>query len=85
MFHHALRNTIPIKMTDQKFFESWHSQNEGESIHSAIESNKRNLPVYVPFESYNVIRTVRRKIPYVVILIYHEIFLDLKTILNITS
>ena len=82
MFYHALQTTTHIKIIDHKFYESGHSQNEGDSVHAAIESNKRNLPVYAPSEWHNVIRTARRKLPYVVIPMEHDMFWDLKKLLK---
>ncbi len=55
-----------------------HSENECDSSHAAIEVNKKNVPVYAPFEWYNVIRTAKNQKPYIVIPFNHPEFYDFK-------
>ncbi|MBP1527197.1 MAG: hypothetical protein H9Q66_04675 [Spiroplasma ixodetis] len=49
------------------FLEKGHTQNEGDSIHSAVESASRNINIYSPVQWYTLVRTARRKNPYHVI------------------
>lgn len=38
-----------------RFFETGHSQNEGDSMHACIERNMRNKSIYTPDQIYNII------------------------------
>lgn len=42
------------------FLEKGHTQNEGDSVHSAIEKQKKKSIVYVPSEWYTIIRNAKR-------------------------
>jgi hypothetical protein len=50
----------------QKYYVSGHSFNEGDSAHSAIETNLKNRDVHTPEEFSELIRTARKKQPYIV-------------------
>jgi hypothetical protein len=80
MFHHFIStaSNSSIKIINHKFLCTGHSENECDSSHAAIEVNKKNVPVYVPFEWYNVIRTAKKQKPYIVIPFDHTEFYNFK-------
>ena len=49
--HHTMINSPYITTTNQKYFESGHSQMESDSMHSAIENTKKYTNVYVPWKT----------------------------------
>ena len=53
------------------YLEKGHTQSEGDSMHSAVESASRNIPVYTTGQWATVVRSANHKKPYIV----HEITL----------
>ena len=39
------------------FFESGHSQNEGDAMHAAVERNSRNIEIFTPQQWVGVLKT----------------------------
>ena len=70
--------TSHIKVIEQKFLESGHTQMEVDSIHSAIEASKKKVDVYHPNDWVNVIKLARRSNPYKVVQLEHDDFIDMK-------
>ncbi|XP_071477828.1 uncharacterized protein [Diadema antillarum] len=70
--------TSHIKVIDQKYLESGHTQMECDSVHSAIERTKRKVAVYHPNQWSTVVTMSRQKKPYEVKQMSHEEFFDLK-------
>lgn len=68
-----------IQRINHTFFERGHSQMENDSVHSAIETDKKKTHVYVPSQWHTVITLARRRDPYVVIPIKHDGIDDFKT------
>lgn len=67
------------------FLQRGHTQSEGDSVHSVIEKAARNVPVYTPDQWYTLVRTSKRKNPYVVIEMSQENIYDLKKLQQTTS
>lgn len=67
------------------FLEKGHTQSEGDSVHSVIEKAARNIPVYTPDQWYTLVRTSKRKNPYVVVEMSQENIFDLKKLQQLTS
>nr|CAH7733003.1 unnamed protein product [Callosobruchus chinensis] len=63
------------------FLEKGHTQSEGDSVHSAA----RNVPVYTPEQWYTLVRTCKRKQPYIVTELGQENIRDLKDLQEKTS
>lgn len=68
-----------------KFLESGHTQMEVDSMHSAIEGAKRNIPVYSPEEWPTIIATACRNNPYDVRVLTFDDMIDLKDLLKQTG
>ena len=49
---------------EHKYLEKGHTQNENDSMHSAIESASRNISVYTTPQWATIIQTARRNQPY---------------------
>lgn len=73
-----------LKTIEQKFLESGHSFMEADSMHSAIESRRKNLEICSPHEWENVFRSARKKNPYKTKELTYKDFLDLKTLAHTT-
>ena len=54
-----------LKTLNHKFLQSGHSQMECDSVHSAIESAKKNTSVFVPSQWSTVVCMSRKQNPYV--------------------
>lgn len=67
------------------FLEKGHTQSEGDSVHSVIEKAARNVPVYTPEQWYTLVRTCKRKQPYIVIELGQENIRDLRDLQEKTS
>lgn len=76
---HAVKD-LPISIIDHKFMESGHSQMECDSVHAAIETARKNVPVYSPQGYYTLVRMARKTKPYEVIELGHADFLDFKSL-----
>lgn len=76
--------TTGIEVIEQKFFESGHSMMECDSMHSAIERAKKNVPVYSIHDWMNIMRQARttrsKKNPYQIVQLRHGDFLDLDSL-----
>ena len=70
--------TSAISIIEHKFLESGHTQMEVDSIHSAIETAQKNVPVYHPDQWATIVGLARRKKPYQVRQLHHHEFFDLK-------
>ncbi|KAL7395067.1 hypothetical protein ABVT39_009475 [Epinephelus coioides] len=71
---------LPLLIIDHKFLESGHSQKECDSIHAAIETARKSVPVYSPDEYYTLVRAARHKHLYKVHELNHKEFIDFKTV-----
>lgn len=78
----AQRYNVTVKHT---FLERGHTQSEADSVHSVIEKAARNIPVYSPEQWYTVVRTSKRKQPYVVVELAQENIIDLKDLQQKTT
>ena len=67
-----------LNIIDMKYLVSGHTHMEVDSIHSAIESAKKNARIYIPEDWYNIIRMARRARPYLIVPLSFESFLDFK-------
>lgn len=79
MMLYSVANSANIEEITLRFFESFHGQNEGDSVHSAVSlaiSNAGNL--FLPSQLYPIVRLARRKQPYCVHTLQHSDFLDFK-------
>lgn len=76
-------NTFDIKSITHKFLTVGHTQNEGDSMHSTIERQKRRVlksgPIYVPSQWPSIIRAAKKEgKPYIVNELSTEEFYDFK-------
>ena len=78
---HAV-STLPLSTIDHKYMESGHSQMECDSVHAAVETARRKVPVYSPDGYYTLERVARKTNPYTVHELGHNGFLDLKSFSN---
>ena len=78
--HHGVTNLPFIKIINQKFLETGHTQMECDSMHSAIaiEYAKKRTSVYVFSQWDTVIQMARQIKPYKVIPLKHSNFWDFK-------
>ena len=51
-----------LKIINHKYFESGHSQMEGDSVHSTIERATKNLDVYTPNDWCTAVRSLDVKL-----------------------
>ncbi|ESP01684.1 hypothetical protein LOTGIDRAFT_176440 [Lottia gigantea] len=65
-----------IEFVEQKFFESGHSQNECDSMHSCIEREYKSSNVFLPSAYHESMRKANKKQPYIVIEITHNDIID---------
>lgn len=81
MLLHFIKNSASIEKIYLNFFETNHSQSEGDSAHSAISTAIKNTgDLYVPAQLVPIIRLARRKNPYIVHSLQFSDFLDFKTL-----
>ncbi|KAJ8015961.1 hypothetical protein DPEC_G00002140 [Dallia pectoralis] len=62
--------------------ESGHSQMECDSVHAAVETEWRKVPIYSPDGYYTLVRVARKNKPYTVHELGHKDFLDFKSFSN---
>ena len=79
MFLYAVRNT-QLRVITHNFLESGHSHMECDSMHSAIEREKKNINVFTMHDWVNIFRKARRRLPYKVINMCHRDFYDLQNL-----
>lgn len=80
MFLYFLKTSKNIKTVTHYFFESFHGQNEGDSVHSTIGAAiSRAGNIYVPSQIPPIIRLARKKHPYIVHEMQFSDFLDFKS------
>lgn len=72
--------TLPIDIIDHKFLVPGHTMMECDSMHSAIEYAHRHMSIYSIHEWVNVLKIARRHNPYMVSVLEHPYFHDLKTL-----
>ncbi|XP_045161170.2 uncharacterized protein LOC123526189 [Mercenaria mercenaria] len=77
---HFVTHNRNIKTIDHKFLESGHTQNECDSVHSAVEFAKKKTKIYVPSQWDTVITMARRRDPYHVVPLRYSDFLDYKDV-----
>lgn len=77
---HFITYNKNINTIDHKFLESGHTQNECDSVHSAVEFAKRKTKIYVPSQWDTVITMARRRDPYHVIPLGYTDILDFKDV-----
>jgi hypothetical protein len=70
--------SVNIKVVEEKYFESGHSQMECDSMHSTIQRNVKHKAVYSPHEYVRCIETARTSQPYIVNQKYHDDITDWK-------
>ncbi len=70
---------LPLRIIDHKFLESGHSQMECDSVHAAVETARKTVPVYTPEGYYTLVRGARRSQPYKVHELCHKDFIAYKT------
>ncbi|GLV37559.1 hypothetical protein CBL_20371 [Carabus blaptoides fortunei] len=63
MFLRALSLLHNLKVINQKFMESGHSEMECDSVHSNIENRGRKIDIFVPDQWYTVARTAKLNKP----------------------
>lgn len=73
-----MNRNLQLDSIEIKFLESGHTQMEVDSMHSAIEGAKRNIPVFSPDEWPTIIASARRDEPYDVRVFTFEDMIDLK-------
>ena len=78
----AITGSNYLKIIDQQFLESGHTQMECDSMHSEIEFAKRKTNVYIPSQWDTVIHVARIHSPYVVVPIRQWDFIDFKEVQN---
>nr|CAH7753579.1 unnamed protein product [Callosobruchus chinensis]CAH7761330.1 unnamed protein product [Callosobruchus chinensis] len=80
MFLYFLKTSKYIKAVTHYFFESFHGQNEGDSVHSTISSAiSRAGNIYVPSQILPIIRLARKQNPYIVHEMQFSDFIDFKS------
>ena len=55
-----------LKSITHKYLEKGHTQTEGDSMHSAVESASKKVPVYTTGQWATIVRSARQKKPYIV-------------------
>jgi hypothetical protein len=75
---YAVQTLKNIKVINQKFLESGHTEMEVDSMHSAIEREKRHTPVYSALDWHTIFKNARRHNPYTVVPMDYADFIDLK-------
>lgn len=65
----AVQNLGAVETIEQKFMEVGHTEMEVDSVHSTIDSARKNLSVHTPDEWPVIIKMARRRKPYIV----HEV------------
>lgn len=79
--HHAVNNIPHIKIIEQKYLESGHTQMEADSIHACIEKASKGVRIYHPDQWMTVAQCAKKKgEPYTVLPLTHEAFFDFKTV-----
>ncbi|KAF2905462.1 hypothetical protein ILUMI_00718 [Ignelater luminosus] len=76
---HAVK-TLPIEIIDQNFLKTGHTDMEVDSMHNAIEANKKHQRIYTPHGWPVILRTARRKHLYHVEELGFNDILDLKAL-----
>jgi hypothetical protein len=71
-----LHNSINTVVVEQKYFESGHSQNECDSMHSSLENKYRKRDVHLPSQYEQLAREARPKMPYKVVSLSRDIIFD---------
>lgn len=71
-----------IKVIHQKFLESGHTEMQVDSMHSAIEREKKCSPVFTALDWHAIFRRARRHNQYEVVPMTHTDFIDLKKLSN---
>jgi hypothetical protein len=67
-----------VKVIEQKFLETGHTQMECDAMHSSIEHAKKCTSIFIPDQWDTVIHMARRSKPYTVVPLRYESFYDLK-------
>lgn len=80
MLLYFVQRSRHIKQVNLIFFESGHSQNEGDSIHASIERNSRHISVYTPQHWVGIIRTANKQKPLHVYELSEDDFKDWKEV-----
>lgn len=79
-----IRQSEHVEECNLIFFESGHSQNEGDSMHSVIERSSRHLHIYTPEQWVGVIKSANRRKPYIVNELSSTQILDWRAVQNST-
>jgi hypothetical protein len=77
---HASSTISNIKIINQKYLETGHTQMECDSMHAAITSAKKSTPINAPTEWDTVFLRARRRKPYTVIPMKFSSFIDFKKV-----
>lgn len=76
-------NIFHLESVEHKFLEKGHTQNENDSIHSAIESCSRNISVYTTPQWAAIVRVARHSKPYIVKEMCLSDFFDFAEVCNV--
>ena len=79
MFLYAVQQ-LPIKAITHNFLESGHSHMECDSMHAAIEAEKKYKDVYTMLDWISIFRGARRRHPYKVNNLHYEDMLDFHSV-----
>ena len=77
MFLYVVNNTH-LQIITHNFLESGHSHMECDSMHSAIETEKKHVHVFSMHDWVSIFRRARRRLPYKVANLHHEDFYNLQ-------
>lgn len=81
MLLYTVLHCTNLKEISLKFFESFHGQNEGDSVHSTISyAIKHAGNIFIPSQLYPLFTLARRQYPYNVYPLQYNDFLDFKTL-----
>ena len=68
-----------LEIITHHFLESGHSYMECDSMHSAVETEKKYIDVYTIFDWLSIFRRARRRHPYTAVNLHHDMF-DLQSL-----
>lgn len=79
--HHAVNNIPHLKIIEQKYLESGHSQMEVDSMHACIEKQCKGVRVHHPDQWITVAQCAKKTgEPYTVLPLTHEAFYNFKMV-----
>lgn len=75
----ALRKFENIKSLQLVFLERGHTQNENDSVHSTIETSKKGISIFHPFQWITLVEASCKTAPYIIEYMETESFLNFQT------